>query len=238
MSQRSFSIGDVLKKGWIKFKEEPFKWLIALFIMFLVSATHPFVLNWIQGNGFIFDVEQSLYQQNNPFHVNLLISFVVFFYYLAKLGFWLGLISMGIRAADGLPVKLSQLFSRFQYVFHLLIAHILYSLIVLAGLILLIFPGFIWGSRFSLYAYFIADRGVGPIEALKLSSKATQGVKWDVFGLLFVSVLLFLAGMASLFIGLFVVLPVLVIAWGVVYVRVTGPVTQPVISEVTATIME
>lgn len=221
MLKKSFSIGDTLKKGWKRWKEQPFHWIGALLIIFLVSFTYPWVVNWLEGNELTLDTVNPWHPENNSSRLNFLIACVTFLYFLVKLGFYLGLLSMAIHAADDLPVQFSQLFSRFKYALYLMIAQILYSLIIFAGLILLIFPAFIWGAKFSLFAYFIADRGAGPIESLKLSAQATDGAKWDIFGLTIVTLLLCFAGFAFFIVGLLIAIPIVVIAWAVVYRRLT-----------------
>ena len=90
-------------------------------------------------------------------------------------------------------------------------------MIVLSGIILLIIPGIIWSVKYSFVGYFIVDKGLGPIEALKESSLITNGAKQDLF--LFwslISVVNFL-GVLAFFIGLFVTIPITVVAIGFVY---------------------
>jgi len=57
---------------------------------------------------------------------------------------------------------------------------ILYTLITLVGTILLIIPGIIWGIKFQFFGYFIVDKGLEPIEALKRSAAITKGVRWSL----------------------------------------------------------
>ena len=59
---------------------------------------------------------------------------------------------------------------------------ILQGLIVMGGLLLFIIPGIIWSIKFSLATYFVVDHRLGPIQALRASSRTTMGVKWNLFG--------------------------------------------------------
>jgi uncharacterized membrane protein len=103
----------------------------------------------------------------------------------------------------------------FKYLF----GSILYVLIFCAGLILLIFPGIIWGIKFGLFPYFIIDKGLGPIKALKASAKTTMGARWDLLGFGFVVSIISLLGVLCLVIGIFATIPTTMIAAALVYRR-------------------
>jgi len=96
------------------------------------------------------------------------------------------------------------------------VAAILYGLIVLGGLILFIIPGIIWAIQFRFYALLIVDKKLGPIEALKASSRMTRGVKWQLLGLVIVLFLIQILGFLALIVGLFVTVPLAELA--VIYV--------------------
>ncbi|MFI5343410.1 MAG: hypothetical protein ACHQUC_04220 [Chlamydiales bacterium] len=233
MENRYFSIGAVIKKGWEKFKEHPFTWIGAFLLILLISITHSYVLKLALGNEFSWNPSaEAVDWKEASTSTNVIVFGISLAYYLILLGLSLGIFYMGLRASDGLSLNLLHLFSRFHYVFHYLVACILYNLIIGVGFILLLFPAAIWGAKFALYPYFIVDKGAGPIRALKLSSEATHGFKWDIFAFMLISVLLLLIGIALLFIGLLVVLPIINIAWATIYRKLsaidTEPAAQPV----------
>lgn len=222
MESHYFSIGAVLKNGWAKFKEHPFTWIGALLLFIVIIGSHPYVTNLALGNPFVWDPSEQIQNATKASQgANALALFISFLYYLIHLGLGLGVVYMGLRATDGLSLNIFHLFARFYYVFHYLISSILYGLVVLAGLILLVFPAAIWGSKFALYPYFIVDKGAGPIHALKLSSEATKGYKWDVFAFILISGVVLLIGIALVLIGLLVVAPILNIAWASIYRKLT-----------------
>jgi len=94
---------------------------------------------------------------------------------------------------------------------------LLQSLIVLAGLMLLIVPGIIWGIQFSLGKYFVIDQGLGPIEALKASSRTTKGVKGELFVFAIMCMVINLIGMLCLLVGMFATVPMVMVAYALVY---------------------
>lgn len=233
MVDHKFYVGNVLKTGWMAFKKQPWTWIGALVFMGLILMTQPLLTYLVTGEagGLLSEVvveedrEQGedsngekgskrvvVMMDQNPWKGG--ISLI---YTLIQSGLNLGIVYMGIRAADGYTVHVSDLFARFRYFFYHFIGQILYFLIVLAGLILLIVPGVIWGLRYSLYPYFIADKKVGPVQALKMSAEATQGAKWDLFKFMLIAILIGLAGVLALAIGLFVAMPVITIAMAAIY---------------------
>ena len=90
-------------------------------------------------------------------------------------------------------------------------------LICVAGMILLIFPMFIWGIKFQFFPYFIVEKGLGPVEALKASSRITMGAKWDLLGLWSVLGVIVILGMLCLGIGIFAAMPTVMVAVALTY---------------------
>ena len=62
-----------------------------------------------------------------------------------------------------------------------LVGWILYSLMVWVGWLFFVLPGFIALLRFAFFPYFIIDKNVGPIAALKMSYEVTKHHVWDMF---------------------------------------------------------
>lgn len=129
----------------------------------------------------------------------------------------MGLIRIAIKFCDNEKGEYADLFSCFPLFFKYLLGSILYGLIVLAGTILLIIPGIIWGIKYQFFSYFIVDQGAGPIEALKRSSAITKGAKWNLFLFALLLMAINLLGMLCLIIGLFAAIPTAMVATGFVY---------------------
>lgn len=89
---------------------------------------------------------------------------------------------------------------------------ILLGLIVIAGLILLIVPGIIWGLKYMFTPFITIDRGLMPMEALRESGRITQGHKGELFLLMLALIGINILGFICLFIGLFVSIPVSALA--------------------------
>jgi uncharacterized membrane protein len=230
MHQPIFLIKDVIKTAWERFKENPWPWLGAFLLVFAISASES-LLNGIYFQEAARTQEAVIYNaqgevinemQRTTVPFSWTQALIALGYRLVLSGFSAGLAYMALRAADGLTVNFGDLFARFDCFFKYFLSSLLYMAIVAIGLILFIVPGIIWAVRFGLYPFFIADQKAGPVEALKLSSEATYGYKWDLFKFLLLFVLACIVGTLLFLVGLFVVLPVFSIAYAIIYRRLVS----------------
>jgi uncharacterized membrane protein len=129
----------------------------------------------------------------------------------------IGLIKISLKFCDNEKAKISDLFSSSHLFFNFLIGNLLYALIIIGGFILLIIPGIIWSIKYRFFNYFIVDKGLGPIEALKESARITKGNKWNLFLFGLLLVLIDILGALALLVGLFVTIPTTMIANAFVY---------------------
>lgn len=129
----------------------------------------------------------------------------------------IGLIKIALSFCDERKPKFSTLFDAWGCFWRYVGTTILYTLIALSGFILLIVPGIIWAIKFSLCYYFVIDKGLGPIEALKASSRTTMSVKWDLFGFGILCGLINLLGILCLIVGIFAAYPTVIVANALIY---------------------
>jgi len=105
-------------------------------------------------------------------------------------------------------------------------AFILLMLTIAVGFILLIVPGIIFALMFMFTIFIVIDREFGPIDSMKESRRLTYGHKWKLLGLSLLLVLINLLGLAALFVGLFVTVPISSLALTHAY-RVLGGKAEP-----------
>ena len=129
----------------------------------------------------------------------------------------MGIVKTALRFCDQENGRLSDLFSQYRLFFKHALAYVLYFLILFGGMILLIIPGIIWSIKFWFFDYFVIDKGLGPIEALKQSSAITRGAKWQLLGFFIVMWLINALGALLLLVGLFVTIPTTMLATAFVY---------------------
>ena len=99
-----------------------------------------------------------------------------------------------------------------------LISAILAGVIVLAGLLLLVVPGIYLAIRLQYYKFLIVDKeNISPVMALKESWRMTEGHTWNLFLFMLLIILINFIGAMLLGIGLFVSVPVSLIAYAFLY---------------------
>jgi uncharacterized membrane protein len=96
----------------------------------------------------------------------------------------------------------------------------------MGGFLLFIVPGIIWAVKYHLCFYFVVDKGLGPIAAIKASGRTTMGVKWELFGFGIVCAMINMLGMLCLIIGVFATYPTVVVAYALVYRQLLAQTPQ------------
>ncbi len=129
----------------------------------------------------------------------------------------IGLIQIALNFVEKKPSKYSDLFTHYDRTVNYMAGSILYGLIVGLGLILLVVPGIYFGLRLQFFSYFIVEKNVGPIQALKASWEITQGHVWQLFlyGLIVTGINI--VGVLCLFVGLFWTIPTTQVATAYLY---------------------
>jgi len=199
MNEERFSIKKAIRFGWDTMKANLGYFIVLLIVAFLIERLPGMLGNFARRD---FPVISLIL-----FLSGWILSFVV----------QMGLMKISLKFCDGIKGKLDDLLSSFNILLPFVAASILYGLIVFAGFILLVVPGIVWGVRFSLYPYFIVDRNMGPVQALKASAQATTGEKWHLFLFGILLGLINLAGALCFFIGLFATIPTSLVAYAHTY---------------------
>lgn len=129
----------------------------------------------------------------------------------------IGFIKIALLFVDGQKPGFGDLFSHGNLFINYLVSHILYSLIVMAGMVLLVVPGIIWAIKYRFYDYFVVDKGMNPVEALKHSARVTAGAKWQLFWFGLCLVLINVVGALVFVVGLLATIPTSMLATAFVY---------------------
>lgn len=124
----------------------------------------------------------------------------------------IGWIKICFAFCDGYKPSVGMLFDYHGCFWRYIAVSIMYSFIIVGGILLLVVPGIIWGVKFSLCQYFVVTKGLGPVEALKASARATEGMKWHWFGFTSLCGMIMVLGLMCLLVGGVVSYPVAMIA--------------------------
>lgn len=200
MDSKSIFIGNALKNGWRGMKEHFWFFACALILGVLTLAIPAGIASYLQKHPFI-----------------ALIFWIT--YFILGVLVQIGYVRISLDIIDKNKAKITDLWSGIKLFFNYLIANILYSLILFAGLILLVFPMFIWQARYVFFPYCIVDKKLGPIEALKASSKLTFGAKWEIFAYIIICHILMFIGFLLIGVGLFATIPIILLSSAWIYRR-------------------
>lgn len=205
MAKKSFSISNAVSYGWKTTTKRLGFFVVFVLIIILLSAIPSSISATLDSN----------HNEGMGFIVKI-ISWVI------QLTVSLGIINLVLRIYDKKKTSYSDLFSKFNIIIPYFIASFIYGAIVIVGLILLVVPGIIWAIKFQYFAYFMVDKNLGPIDALKASSKLTEGVRWNLFFLKLVIILINIVGFICLIVGLFITIPLGMLAEGYVFRKLQG----------------
>lgn len=202
---KCFNFSDVLDYGW-RIMKANFWFFVGLGFVFLIVVNLPTIARVVVEN-------LHLPKATNVTLVILLQVLGIVINIVVKIG----LIKISLSFCDEQKPPFATLFDAWDCFWRVIGTGILYALIILAGFILFIIPGIIWAVKFSLCYYFVIDKGLGPIEALKASSRTTMGIKWQLFGFGIVCGLINLLGLLCLIVGIFATYPTVLVASALVY---------------------
>ena len=148
----------------------------------------------------------------------------ILLFILVGIAFWivnnilsLGVIAIVLKFAKGEKPVIQDLFSKQHLFFKYIFSNILVLILTMMGFLFFIIPGIILAVRMQFYVYFIVEKEVGPIDAIKKSWNLTTGSFWNIFffGLLTGGVQIL--GALALLVGLIFTTPTIWVAWAVVY---------------------
>ena len=189
-----FSAGSCISFGWETFKKRPWFLVGAYLLLIIVVSVISGILNQFSNDGVliasIFGIAR--------FALELLVG--------------MGTIAFTLKAHDDIEHVTLMDFWRPYPFWKYVGSTVLFTIICVVGFILLIIPGIIWSLMFSFSGYFVIDKKMWPIEALKESKRITYGYKWELLLLGFLSILVVLLGFVCLLVGVLVAYPVITLA--------------------------
>lgn len=199
MATHTFTIKGALTFGWETFKKN-WQFVLPAFVIVVVVGMIPSYLRMLTTEdapalSFLFSILGWLIQMITS----------------------IGVIVISLKLVDGKKPMFSDIYSHYPLLLNYFLGSLLYGLVVVAGFILLIVPGIIWGIKYQYTTYLIIDKKMSPMEAFKKSGKITQGVKMKLFYLGLIFIALTIAGMLLFGIGLILVWPIVALAGTYVY---------------------
>jgi uncharacterized membrane protein len=150
--------------------------------------------------------------------------------YAVDIFIWAALLTGCLEIADGKPVTIGSFFKP-RNLGPAILAALLVGILTLIGLFLLIIPGIIFAVLAAFTLFFVIDRSLAPVEALKASIATVRSNVGGVLLTLVVTILMTIVGALACTVGLIVAVPLSALIWTYAYRRLSGgwvaPVEQP-----------
>ncbi len=203
--EKPLSVGSFIGTSWEIFKKRPWfligVWLLSTIGFFAVSGISSGITTSI-GHGAQF--------------ISLVVNWII------QILYGMGLIAFFLKAHDDInAVSFKDLWHPRKF-WSYVGAYALYIIAILVGYILLLVPGVIAMIAFFFAPYFVIDKGMGPIEAMKASARITKGNRLRLLALFGACGLLALLGFIALIVGILVVIPVVSLIYVNAYRRLSA----------------
>ncbi|UCG53211.1 MAG: hypothetical protein JSW58_06555 [Candidatus Latescibacterota bacterium] len=216
MTSKTVPISDSIKRGWGIYKENVFL-LIAVFVIATIVYA---IIERAETMG-----------ERLPWPVEMLIAVG---YLIAFAIVEIGIINVTLKFIDDGKAEFEHLVSEIPVLIKFVVALLLYGLMVGVGLLVLVFPGIYLAIKFGFFGYCVVDDKLEPLDALRASSKLTDGVKLDLFLFYLFLILIFVLGFLCFLVGVYVSWPVTRLAVADVYRHLRGQVEGPAGGEAAA----
>ena len=190
------SVKESWKFGWVAFKRN---WQILIY-----ATAIPFLIGIILDNMFNVDKTGAIPESLQAF---VLVAALFVLKYLVKTLFSIGQTRINIDSDFGgeeNKPKYSDLFNSQGVYLKFLAASVLYTLAVLGCFLLLIIPGIYIALRYCFAPILVIDKKMNIGEAFLKSKEMTKGIKWQLLGFFFVSIIFVLLGLIGLGVGIIV----------------------------------
>lgn len=209
---QDWTISEVINVGWKAVGKDP--------LVLIGSMLLPMLIQ--QGFSLITGLFVPAMDPTDP-AAGILGTLIVFPFSMALSAFFaVGQLRIALAAARDEAVEFGTLFTGIDRALPYFLALIITSLATMLGLVFLVIPGVIIALGFSLVSILAADTKLSISELLSESWSVTKGQKMQLFIFALACLGVFLLGFLALCVGVLVAMPVVMVAFAEVYIRITG----------------
>lgn len=210
----AFSIGAIISEAWEKVKGSKGTFALGglIYFGFLILVSLPFEISAV--------FARTAVEDNN---ILVLIAFVKqIAVTLVTTPIMVGLIMLGMRRSANVPIRASSVLNYFGSMGSLFVTMLLMYIMLIIGFLLLIIPGIYLSVAYYMAMPLVVEKGMGPWQALETSRKVVSKHWFKMFFFGIVMMLIMLISMLPLGIGLIWTLPLMMIAYGIIYRNMFG----------------
>ena len=195
-----FSIRDAIRFGWEHLPE----CFGIFFILILLITTTTF--------GTL--VLQHVFEKNGDTTMYLLVSLLNMFF---QLFCSLILLRASLDSCEGGKSTIAELLPSFRTYLNYVTSSLLFTFVVILGIVFFIVPGIVIGARMQFHGFLIADRDLGPVDSLRESFQMTRGLTWNLLALNLAMLIILVAGVLAFGVGIIIAVPVVYLAAAYAY---------------------
>lgn len=229
-----YSPTDAVAYGWNKFKANPAPLLLGTLILLVVSGLISYVTNLI-ALGIFVDESSTTINSDGTIEIDggsglfarLLVSMVVSLIVgLISQIIIAGLIKGALDTTDGKPVSVGGMFEGWDKG-KVLVAAIIVSVATAIGTLLCYLPGLVIGFLTSYTLFFVVDRNMEPVEAIKASFSFVTANLGHTIVYYLLGILVVIAGAILCGVGLLAAVPIAVVGAAYTFRRLQGQEVTP-----------
>lgn len=213
-----WEVGEAIKGGWELYKAHWAPFTIGYFVVTLIGGIPGQVAPMLTLAGTLEEGSRAYYAVHVP---------LSFLGWLVAEFFMAGFTRAALRAVRTNDAAFGDFFGAGARYLAFVGMSFLKSLAIALGLLLFIVPGVIASLGFANAPFFVLDQNLGPIDALRASWEVSEGQKGNLFVLALAEVALTMLGVFACCLGLFVAVPVVMLARAIVYTRMSGTSPPP-----------
>lgn len=210
-----FSIGGVISEAWEKTSGA--KWPVFLsFLLYMLVMIGIMVVMTLVTAGLVVASPDAT---GGAVILQVIMQVVV---NLAILPMVIGILMLGIKRSVDAPMNATSIFGYYSKTLSLFATMLLVYLMILIGLLLLVLPGIYLMIAYYMAMPLVVEKGMSPWQAMETSRKAITHRWFSFLGLGIVMMVIMVISMIPLGIGLIWSMPLMIIAFGVLYRNMFG----------------
>lgn len=188
-NDEKFAIDDVIGSGWLVTKKRWWPLLCILGVNGLVASLVP-LASFVMGFGGAMSMDNIGMQLLMGF-LSAVVAFTI----------EIGMMNVYLMALDGKKINADDCFRCIKYLPSYFVVALLSRMAIGLGYLCFIVPGIILQISFQFAGYFLVEKKLGPIAALKASWMICDGARWQLVLLAVVSYFIHVFGVLCFLIG-------------------------------------
>ena len=213
-----WDVGDAIKGAWEVYKAHWAPLTFGYFVVALVGGLPGQVTPLLTVFGSVDEGTSTYYALHIPLSI---VGWLIAEFFMA------GFTRAVLRAVRPNDASFGDFFAAGGRFLPYIAMSFLKTLATVLGLLMLIVPGVIVALGFANAPFFVVDQKLGPIASLKASWEVSEGQKGNLFVLFLAEFGLMVLGVLACCLGMFVVIPVMMLARAIVFMKMSGTAPPP-----------